>query len=79
MDEHLAGAIPVVVVNLNTRRIDGKLFEVRASIPVELRVEVREDASLQERIFRKVNTPDKVARPRTRSRQLSVCSGIRLA
>lgn len=57
----LASTIAVVVVPRDARLVDGKLLEVGATVTVQLRVEVREDAALQERVIREVDTANDVA------------------
>ena len=42
------------------RTIDRELFKVRATMTVELRVKVREDPALEERIITEINTTDKM-------------------
>lgn len=62
VDEHLAKAITVVVVDLCARAVDGKLLEVGPTVTVELGVEVGEESTLQQRILAEVNAADDVAR-----------------
>lgn len=61
MDEVLAGAVAVVVVDGHRGPVDGELLEVRAAVSVQLGVEIGEDASLEERIFGEVDAPYDVA------------------
>ena len=62
MDEALARAITVVVVNRHTWHVDGQLFKVGAAMAVELRIQVREQPALQQRVLREVNAADHMAR-----------------
>lgn len=59
-DKHLAGAITVVVVDRNARLVDRKLLKVRPAVAVELRVEVREETPLEERILAEVDAANDV-------------------
>ena len=61
VDEHLAHAVAVVVVDGDDGAVDGELLKVGAAVAVELRVEVREDAALQQRVLGKVDAPDNVS------------------
>ena len=60
-DEHLASAVAVVVMNGDARAVDGNLFKIRAAMSVELSVQVGEEAALEERILREVDTSNDVA------------------
>jgi hypothetical protein len=48
-------------VNRNARLVDRKLLKVRAAVAVELRVEVREETALEERVLSEVDAADDVA------------------
>ena len=56
-DEHLPCTIAVIVMPWHARLIDGQLLEVRTTVSVDLGVKIREQASLEQRIVRKINTP----------------------
>jgi hypothetical protein len=56
VDESLASAITIVVVNRDHRPVDGQLLEVRAAISVQLCIKIGEDTSLQEGIFGEVDS-----------------------
>ena len=60
--EVLCEAVTIIIVNRNTRTIDGELFKVRPTVTVELGVEVGVDAALQERVVGEINAADDVAR-----------------
>lgn len=62
MNEVLASSIAVVVVDRNNRSVDRELLEIRASMSVDLRVQVREDTSLQERVLGEINASYNVSR-----------------
>jgi hypothetical protein len=62
VDHVLPVTIPVVIVNRHSRLIDGELLKVGTSVTVDLCVEVREDAALEQRVFAKVDTADNVPR-----------------
>lgn len=47
----LTGTVTVVVVNGNARLVDRDLFEVGASVAVELGVKVREETALEQGVF----------------------------
>lgn len=68
MDEVLAGAVAVVVVDGHRGPVDGELLEVRAAVAVQLGVEIGEDASLEERVLGEVDAPDDVARLKLQGR-----------
>lgn len=51
MNEVLSSAISIVVVDRNTRPVDGNLLEVGPAVPVQLCVEVRKDAALEQWIL----------------------------
>lgn len=61
MNQILAGSVAVVVVNRNDGPVDGELLKVGSAVSVQLSVQVREDAALQERILGKVDTSYNVA------------------
>jgi hypothetical protein len=54
----LCRSVAVVVVPWDTRLVDRQLLEVWTAVSVELGVEIREDASLEERVLCEVNAPD---------------------
>jgi hypothetical protein len=56
----LCRSVAVVVVPWDTRLVDRQLLEVWTAVSVELGVEIREDASLEERVLCEVNAPDQV-------------------
>lgn len=60
-DVVLASAVTVVVVPWDARLVDGQLLEVGAAVTVQLRVKVRVDAALQERVVGEINTTNDVA------------------
>lgn len=60
MDHVLPGTIAVVVVDRNNGAVDGQLLKVGAAMAVQLRVEVREDATLQQRVLSEVDTTNDV-------------------
>lgn len=62
MNQVLSCTVAVVVVDRNNRPVDGELLKVGAPVTVELRVEVGEDAALEQRILSKINTSHDVAR-----------------
>ena len=57
-NEVLARAITVVVVDWDSRAVDGKLFKVRTAMAVQLRIEVGVNTPLQERVVGKVYAAD---------------------
>lgn len=61
MDSVLGNAITVVVVDPSNRTVDGELLKVGTLVTVELGVEVRENAALQQRVLAEVDAADKVA------------------
>lgn len=61
VDVHLGVTITVVVVDGHDGPVDGDLLKVGASVAAQLRVEVREDTALQQRIFAKVEAANNVA------------------
>jgi hypothetical protein len=61
VDEALAGAVTVVVVDGSVRHVDGELLKVGAAVAVQLGVEVREKAPLQQRVLGKVDAAHDVA------------------
>lgn len=62
VDYLLTGAVAVVVVHAVAGAIDRELLEVgRAHVAVDLRVCVGEEASVEERVVREVDTADDVA------------------
>lgn len=61
VDEALAGTVAVVVVDRYPRHVDGNLLKVGAAVAVQLRVKVREEPSLQQRVLREVNAAHNVA------------------
>ena len=61
MDKILASPIPIVVVNGDTRHVDGDLLKVGPAVTVQLCVEVRVDAALKERVLGEVDAADDVA------------------
>lgn len=61
MDYVLTGTVAVVVVNRHNGAVDRQLLKVGAAVAVQLRVEVREDAPLQQRILGEVYAADDVA------------------
>jgi hypothetical protein len=61
VDEALAGAITVVVVDGGVRHVDGELLKVGAAVAVQLGVEIREKAPLQQRVLGKVDAAHDVA------------------
>lgn len=46
----------------HNRTVDGQLLKVRSSVTVDLRVEVREQTALQQRVLREVNTTNNMTR-----------------
>lgn len=62
MNEILASSIAIVVVNRNDRPVDGKLLKVGATVSVDLSIQVREDAALQQRVLREVDASHNMAR-----------------
>lgn len=60
VDKHLASTVTLVVVHTSAWPVDWELLKVGISMAVELRIEVREDTALQQRVFAKVNTADNV-------------------
>lgn len=62
MDKVLGSSVSVVVVDGNDRSVDRELLEVGAAMTVKLSVEIGEDATLQQRVFGKVDAADNVAR-----------------
>lgn len=57
----LPGAVTVVVVDRDPRHVDGELFKVGTAVAVKLRIEVREQATLQQRVLAEVNAAHDVA------------------
>ena len=51
-------SVTIVVVPRNARLVNRQLFEVRTVVAVELCIEIRKDATLEERILREVNSSD---------------------
>ena len=43
----LTGSIAIIIMDRDTRPVDGQLFEVRASVSVKLGVKVREETALE--------------------------------
>lgn len=60
VNKHLPSAVTVVIVDAGARPVDGELLEVGVAVAVELGIEVREDAALQQRIFGEVDASDNV-------------------
>lgn len=60
VDKHLTGTITVVVVYARAGPVDRKLLEVGVPVAVELRVEIGEDTTLQQRVFGEVDASDNV-------------------
>ena len=54
----LTGSIAIVVVDGDMRSIDRKLLEVWSSMAIDLGIEIGEQATLEERVFREINTSD---------------------
>lgn len=61
MNEILASSITIVVVNRNDGPVDGELLKVGTAMSVDLSVQVREDAALQQRILREVDASHNMA------------------
>jgi hypothetical protein len=62
VDEILPGTVSVIVVNFDVGAIDGKLFEIRSAVAVELSVKVGVDATLEEGILAEVDSSNDVTR-----------------
>lgn len=58
----LTSTITVVVVPRNAWLVDRKLLKVWPVVTVELCVQVRKDAALQQRVVGKIDTPYNVTR-----------------
>lgn len=58
----LSSPVTVVVVDRHSRAVDGQLLKVRSTMSVQLRVQVRVDAPLQERIFCEIDPAYNVTR-----------------
>ena len=56
------GTVAVVIVDGDSRTVDGDLLEVGAAMTVELGVKIRIDTALQQRIVGKVHPTYDVAR-----------------
>lgn len=61
VDDVLGGTVTIVVVDRGDGTVDGELLEVGPAVTAELSIEVREDTSLQQRVFGEVDTADNVA------------------
>jgi len=66
VNESLTSAITVVVMNWDYRPVNRQLLEVRATVSVQLCIKVGEDTSLQEGIFREVDSSYDVTRLKLR-------------
>lgn len=55
VDDVLASAITVVVVDRNNGPVDGELLKVGATVTVDLGIKIRVDAALKERILGEVD------------------------
>lgn len=61
MNDVLAHAVAVVVVDGHNGTVDGELLKVGTAVTAQLGVEVREDAALQKRVLGEVDAADNVA------------------
>lgn len=58
MDEVLACSVSVVIMNWDVGAIDWELLKVGSTMTVQLRVQVRKDSTLKQRILTEVNSTD---------------------
>lgn len=62
MNKVLPGAIAVVVVDGHNWPVDWQLLKVGTAVTVDLGIQVREEAALEQRIFGEVDTAHNVTR-----------------
>ena len=60
MDQVLTSPISVVIMERDSRTVDRKLLKVWPAVSINLRIQVREDPTLEQRIFCEVDTSDNV-------------------
>ena len=58
----MSRAIPLVSVDWYNWTVDRKLFKIRTAMTIELRIAVRENSALKERVVAEVDTTNNVSR-----------------
>lgn len=71
VDKVLSSTVSIIVVDGHHGTVNGQLLKVGAAVTVDLRVKVREDATLQQGVFGKVDASHNVARLELRPRGLA--------